>query len=158
MRRLVNQELVGRGVVATLIGAAPDEAGGLSTDYTAFWLWVPPDPPVNPDGIVKPYVLVAQFPSGRQWGAPLGDQHSNAELDFLTTSVGTTEAAAGWMQHETKRVLIGQADDRSWLYAIGVPGHAILDRSPVDPPGAVEPSEGLYQAIDSYTISVEATA
>ncbi len=101
------------------------------------------------------YAILTPIPSGEALGGPpLTAPDADQAIEYDVTAVGKDRRQAGWVADECRRILLSRSATGALLYAVSADGHSELDRSPAGPTGAVTLLDGIYQAVDSYRVSV----
>lgn len=108
-----------------------------------------------------PYIVVHPIESGSfeaesggSLGPPMTAPEADAALEYDVTSVGKDRRQAGWVADRARRVMTGRTATGALVVPLVVEGHHEMDRSSAGPIGAVTLLSGVYQAVDSYRVTV----
>ncbi len=139
MSVVIERELVDEALRAMLAGGAGDTfAVGLN------------DLPAG-----TKYALILPMPTGRAgFGPPLTAPESLAGLEYDVVSVGTDNRQAAWVADQVRAILTDRDAHGVLTTGLTIGDHYCMEREQVGPPGAVQLIEGVYQAHDTYMVTV----
>jgi hypothetical protein len=101
------------------------------------------------------YALILPMPTGRVgFGPPLVAPDSLVGIEYDIISVGADNRQAGWVADQVRAILCDRDPAGVLVTGLTVDEHYVIEREQVGPLGAVQLIEGVYQAHDSYMLTV----
>ncbi|WP_329126022.1 hypothetical protein [Streptomyces sp. NBC_01353] len=119
-----------------------------------------------PAGVSVPPYYVVDSMTTEVSGAPLADEHEDAELVYQVTSVSGPDPSqpessgaldqAEWMADKARRVVLERHPATGlWLHALTIPGYKVFGRSlETEPGGTNDPAAAIISYVQRFRLAL----